>query len=220
MYDSFEVGLLKDLYCGKLGKTMYKTKCMDEFCLSSSQMEELSCEKAPNPHPYAKYPMKLYIVEQVLFHAIKKHGSWRKFILAREKKAERRIAKQEKQNNFATKSGLILSHVPSRKNTFGYEAMMSPGVTKQPDEMAWNGRLSGIFTVSRTLQSRKRPRDEFIAGRQQNRGLNVQEQDVQTNLESLATSHNQSNILIYHCSCGYAAGAKKMRRHLHGSHHQ
>ena len=87
MDDMFETKLLKSLYRGTLCSTCCKTYCMQDFCLMSYEMEELECELKPNPHGHQKPPMKLYVVEDVLYHAVKKHGGWEKFKKALVKQA-------------------------------------------------------------------------------------------------------------------------------------
>lgn len=209
IYDSFETAMLKGLYMGRLTKTIYKTKCMEDFCLTSNQMEELKCELAPNPHPYAKYPMKLYKEEEVLLHAIKKHGGWEKFTLALQKKAARRSVKQEKQNNSPmVNRGILKQHTAQRLDIFENRNLIIPFEMKNTS----TGNLSGM--------SRKRQRD-LVANEE--RGfvlkLKVKRQPASTAiLTSLKTSRNNSNVLIYHCRCGYSAGQKKMTRHLQDRH--
>jgi len=207
MYDSFETRLLKGLYRGNLTRTVYKTKCMEDFCLSGSQMEELKCQLAENPHPYAKYPMKLYIEGEVLLHAIKKHGSWKKFILARQKKAERRCVREEKQNNASPGENTIIMPSHTSRADLPWLDMSFQYAVERP------GRLSDMFSVSRTPQrvSKKRSRDKPHAA-QPHRGLNSQSVSL-TNLESWK---NECGVDIYRCGCGYSAGKKKMQGHMAG----
>lgn len=208
MYDSFETELLKGVYRGKLTRTIYKTKAMEDFCLTSNQMEELKCTLAPNPHPYAKYPMKLYKEEEVFLHALKKHGGWKKFTLALQKKADRRSAKQEKQNNSPMPNRGILKKQPvQRLKPYENRNLIIP--FEMEDD---TGNFSGF--------SRKRQRDLFPDEQQRFVfKLKVNRQPAPTvSLASLKTSRNNSHALIYHCGCGYFAGERKMKRHLQDKH--
>lgn len=105
--DTFEDRLLKDIYDEKNEHRMPKTLCMNAFCLSGPEMDTLpvrTYKTAPNPHS-AIYPMKLYLLEPVLKLAIKKFGSWEKFLDARVRKSERREKRRsELEDKIATRT--------------------------------------------------------------------------------------------------------------------
>mmetsp|Transcript_6140 Transcript_6140/g.12021 ORF Transcript_6140/g.12021 Transcript_6140/m.12021 type:complete len:425 (+) Transcript_6140:158-1432(+) len=124
--DTFEDRLLKDIYDDKNEHRMPKTHCMNAFCLSGPEMDGLpvrTYKTAPNPHS-AIYPMKLYLLEPVLELAIKKFGSWEKFLDARVKKSDRREKKRlELQDRIAKRTKDLAAACAARGLSMKHEYM-------------------------------------------------------------------------------------------------
>ena len=220
LVNTFEEILLMKMYNVDKVYESPKTACMEDFCLSSAAMDAMplgAYREAENPHPFARYPMKLYDLRVVLKYAMEKFGGWEGVLEARRKKAGRRA--ERGLGNRAWSSPAVLKRemleFSEFIDPFLLETMFATSGVYLHHQPVKHGLSRKDITLPRHGGGgTKRSRREVIPSPPvEHRG--IQSQRALGDPSGRLSNYKDCNgAIIYTCDrCFYTAGGKKMKKH-------